>query len=67
MNEVDRIFLIRDRKVSNGEIPIILTEEESKRYKPGKWPIDKMVPKFPQKPPVNNEIPQTGGMFIPAQ
>lgn len=66
MNEVERIFLIRDRRVSNGEIPIILTEEESKRYKPGKYPLDKMVQKFPApKPPVNNEIPQTGGLFIP--
>ena len=42
MNEVERIFLIRDRKVSNGEIPTILSEEEFKKYKGNK--------PYPEKP-----------------
>lgn len=68
MNEVERIFLIRDRKVSNGEIPTILAEEEFKKYKHNKTFPDKppiKVQPFPQRASVIEGQTMGTGMFIP--
>lgn len=48
VNIIDRVFLERDQRVERKEIPIILPEEEFKKYKTA--PGGKGGPVFPGRP-----------------